>query len=69
MKTLHLQAENQVIDIIMQVINDIAKQGKNIEILDNDIYNFENNMINIALQDEKSNNTIEHQKLWNNLLK
>ncbi len=53
----------------MGVINKISKEGQEIEILDNTVYNQEQKMIFQALLEEQNGQTFEHDTLWNDLLK
>ena len=39
METLHVRAEHSTIELLMGVINKISKEGQEIEILDNTVYN------------------------------
>ncbi len=54
MQTLHLRAENEVLE--------------KIEILDNLSFNMEKKMILKGLSQEKNGETISHDDLWNDLL-
>ena len=58
METLHVRAEHRTIEVLMDVINKISQNGQEIEILDNTIYN-----------QEQQEQIIEHDELWNDLLK
>lgn len=69
MQTLHLRAENSTIEILMDFINNISKNGQEIEILDNTVFKEEQKMIFQALLEEQKNQTIGHDELWNDLLK
>lgn len=69
MQTLHLRAENSTIEILMDFINNISKNGQEVEILDNTVFKEEQKMIFQALLEEQKNQTIEHDELWNDLLK
>ena len=69
METLHVRAEHSTIELLMGVINKISKEGQEIEILDNTVYNQEQKMIFQALLEEQNGQTFEHDTLWNNFLK
>ncbi len=69
MQTLHLRAENSTIEILMDFINNISKNGREVEILDNTVFKEEQKMIFQALLEEQQKQTIEHDELWNDLLK
>ncbi len=69
MQTLHLRAENNTIELLMDFINKMSKSGQEIEILDNTIYKEEQKMIFQALLEEEKNQTVNHNELWNDLLK
>lgn len=69
MQTLHLRAENSTIEILMDFINNISKNGQEVEILDNTVFKEEQKMIFQALLEEQQKQTIEHDELWNDLLK
>jgi len=69
MQTLHLQAEDTVIDKIMDMINQFALKGEKVELLDSVAFDIESQMIAKSLQEEKQGKTIEHDTLWDELLK
>ena len=69
METLHVRAEHSTIELLMGVINKISKEGQEIKILDNTVYNQEQKMIFQALLEEQNGQTFEHDTLWNDLLK
>ena len=69
MQTLHLRAENNVIDKIMEIVNQFSQKGENIEVLDSFLFNSEKKMIHKSLLQEKKGETIEHDELWDELLK
>lgn len=69
MQTLHLRAENSTIEILMDFINNISKNGREVEILDNTVFKEEQKMIFQALLEEQQKQTIKHDELWNDLLK
>jgi hypothetical protein len=53
----------------MNSINQIAKDGNEIEILDNTLFEKEKEMIFNALIQEKNGQTFEHNDVWDELLK
>lgn len=69
METLHLRATQQTIELLMDSINKIAKDGNEVEILDNTLYEKEKEMIVNSLIQEKNGQTFEHDDLWSQLLK
>lgn len=69
METLHLRATQHTMQLLMDSINKIAKDGNEVEILDNTLYEKEKEMIFNALMQEKNGQTFEHNDLWDELLK
>ena len=69
METLHVRAEHSTIELLMGVINTMSKEGQEVEILDNIVYNQEQKMIFQALLEEQNGQTLEHDTLWDDLLK
>lgn len=69
METLHVRAEHRTIEVLMDVINKISQDGQEVEILDNTIYNQEQQLIFKALIQEQQGQVIEHDELWDDLLK
>lgn len=69
MQTLHLRAENDVLEKVLEMLNQFSLKGEKVEIIDNLVYENERSMILKALSQEKSAETIEHDMLWNELLK
>jgi hypothetical protein len=68
MQTLHLRAENEVLEKIIAMINQFSLKGDKIEILDNLSFNMEKKMIVKGLTQEKNGETISHDNLWDDLL-
>ena len=68
MQTLHLRAENEVLEKIIAMVNQFSLKGEKIEILDNLSFNMEKKMILKGLSQEKNGETISHDDLWNDLL-
>ena len=68
MQTLHLRAENEVLEKIIAMVNQFSLKGDKIEILDNLSFNMEKKMILKGLTQEKNGETISHDDLWNDLL-
>ena len=68
MQTLHLRAENEVLEKIIAIVNQFSLKGEKIEILDNLSFNMEKKMILKGLSQEKNGETISHDDLWNDLL-
>jgi len=69
METLHLRAEHSTIEKLLGVINQIAQEGKEVEVLDNTIFDIEQKMILKGLIEEQKSEIFEHDDLWNDLLK
>ncbi len=69
MQTIHLRADEQVMEKIIALIDQFAREGKEIEILDNTLHDEEHRMIQKALAQEAGGETQEHEKLWHELLK
>lgn len=69
METLHVRAEHSTIELLMGVINTMSKEGQEVEILDNIVYNQEQKMIFQALLEEQNGQIFEHDTLWDDLLK
>ena len=68
METLHLRAEHNVIEEIMNVVNQYSHEGKEIEILDNMTFKIEQSMILKSLAQEEKNQVIPHDDIWHELL-
>jgi len=69
MQTLHLRAEDTVIDKIMDIVNEFSMKGEKVEFLDSVVLDTEKPMIIKSLQEEKQGETIEHNILWDEILK
>lgn len=69
MQTLHVRAEDETIQTVIGLLNQISQQGEQIEIIDNVTYNAEQMMILRGLDQEKNGETLDHDTLWNELLK
>jgi len=69
MEALHLRAQPDTINLIMNVINKASQSGQEVEILDNTVYYKEQKMLFKALLEEKNNEILEHDDIWNELLK
>jgi hypothetical protein len=68
MQTLHLRADDSVIDKILDIVNQFTLKGDKIELLDSVAFDIEKGMILKSLDEEKQGDTIEHDKLWDELL-
>ena len=68
METLHLKADHQTMEQIMSVVNQASKDGRDIEVLDNTIFDMEKEMILKGLIEEQQGKTIDHDTLWKKLL-
>jgi hypothetical protein len=51
MQTLHIKTNEQVMMKILDFIDNLSKQGAEIEVLENQIYTYEKQQIDQALQD------------------
>ena len=69
MESLHLRAQPDTINLIMNVVNKASQSGQEVEILDNIVYNKEQKMIFQALLEEKNNEIFNHDEIWSELLK
>ena len=69
MEALHLRAQPDTINLIMNVLNKASQNGQEFEILDNTVYDKEQKMIFQALLDEKNGEIFEHDDIWSELLK
>lgn len=69
METLHIRTEEKCIEVLIDLVNKISKEGNQIEILDNTLYDKEQKMIFQSLLDEKNGNIYNHEELWDELLK
>ena len=68
METLHLRAEHNVIEKILNTINQFSNDGQDIEILDNVTLDIEQKMILKSLTQEHNNQVISHDNMWDKLL-
>jgi hypothetical protein len=68
MQTLHLRAENDVLEKVIAIVNQFSLKGDKIEILDNHLYAKEKQMILKGLTQENKSETISHETLWDELL-
>ena len=68
METLHLRAEHNVIEKIIDVVNQYSHEGKEVEILDNMTFEIEQKMILKSLTQEQNNQITSHDDIWNELL-
>ncbi len=68
MQTLHLRAEDEVLEKIIAMVNQFSLKGEKIEILDNLSFNMEKQMIVKGLTQEQNGNVISHDDLWDDLL-
>ncbi len=68
METLHLRAQPDTISLIMDVVNKASQSGQEIEILDETTYDKEQKMISLALLQENTDKTYEHDDVWSKVL-
>ena len=68
METLHLKADSQTIEQVMNVINQASKDGHDIEVLDNTTFDMEKEMILKSLVEEQQGKLVAHNTLWKKLL-
>ncbi len=69
MESLHLRAQPDTINLIMNIVNKASQSGQEVEILDNTVYDKEQKMIFQALLEEKNNEIFDHDDIWGELLK
>ena len=69
MESLHLRAQPDTINLIMNIVNKASQSGQEVEILDNTVYDKEQKMIFKALLEEKNNEIFDHDEIWSELLK
>lgn len=68
METLHLRAEHDVIEKILDTINQFSNDGQEIEVLDNMTLELEQKMILKSLTQEHNNQVVSHDNMWGELL-
>ena len=68
MENLHLRANHNVIEKIINVVNQYSHEGQEIEILDNMTFDIEKKMILKSLAQEQNNQVLSHTDIWNKLL-
>ena len=68
MQTLHLRAENDVLEKVIAIVNQFSLKGDQIEILDNHLYTKEKEMILKGLTQEQKGETTSHDIVWDELL-
>ena len=68
MQTLCIQSNEQVMTRILDFIANLSKQGDDIEILDNQIYAYEKQKIDRALQDIEEGKTYSLDEVEKELL-
>lgn len=68
METLHIRANNSTIEKLMKILNEFSKNGEEVEILDNTIFNIEKNMIEKAIFQKENQQTFSHDDVWKRLL-
>lgn len=68
MQTLHLRAEESVIQKIMALVSQFSKNGEQVELLDNVMFNIEQQMIQKALTEEKQGLLHKHEETWKEIL-
>ncbi len=57
MQTLHVKTNEQVMTKILDFINDLSRNGDEIEVLDNKEYTYEKRLIDQSLEDIKEGKT------------
>ena len=68
METLHLKADPQTIEQIMNVVNQASKDGHDIKVSDNTTFDIEKEMILKGLIAEQQGKVVDHDTLWKKLL-
>ncbi len=68
MQTLHIKTNEQVMTKILDFINNLSRQGDEIEVLENQIYSYEKHQIDQALQDIEEGKTYSLDEVEKELL-
>ncbi len=68
MQTLHIRAEEAVIEAVLKTIESYMKAGKEIEIIDDQVYLSEKKMIDVAKRQIATGEIYSHEEVWDNLL-
>ena len=68
MQTLHIKTNEQVMMKILDFIDNLSKQGDEIEVLDNQIYAYEKQQIDRALKDIEEGKTYSIDEVEKELL-
>jgi hypothetical protein len=68
MEALHLRAQLDAINLIIKMINKVSQDGQEIEIIDNTVFEKEQQMIFKALAEEEDGETFDHNSVWSELL-
>jgi hypothetical protein len=66
-KTLHINTTEDTAQNILAFINNLVDDGKQVEILDDKIYNFEKKGIDQALLQEQNNETYSFEEVLQEL--
>lgn len=69
METIHVRANPEVLNLLYDKINALSKNGDKIEVIDNESYNKEQQMIYQGLLEEKSSEVFAHENVWEELLR
>jgi hypothetical protein len=68
MQTLHIKTNEQVMTKILDFIDNLSKQGAEIEVLDNQIFAYEKQQIDQALKDIEDGKTYTIDEVEKELL-
>ena len=68
MQTLHIRTNDQVMTKILDFIDNLSRQGAEIEVLENQIYAYEKQQIDQALQDIEEGKTYSLDEVEKELL-
>jgi hypothetical protein len=68
MQTLHIKTNEQVMTKILDFIDNLSRQGAEIEVLENQIYDYEKQQIDQALQDIEEGKTYSLDEVEKELL-
>lgn len=68
MENIHLRISETATLKLMEFLNEISKDGEQIEILDDTLFRYEKNLIEKAISQKAEHKIVEHNKVWNELL-
>lgn len=68
MQTLHVKTNAQIMTRILNFINSLVRDGAEIEIIDDKVYNYEKRMIDQALKDVQAGRTYSFDEVGKKLI-